>query len=145
MKKLCYLGHLLDLRCCDLVKIQLNPEAGFPINLRSLSRHYLSDLYRSSQPTGNGDDLHHIGLDSVLFLACTASSSAKKFCNSIDSLNLEQRSQAGRAFFSLSCILWGDLGMLHFWDFEKKKVIWEGIFIHSMCVCVWGGVYKASV
>lgn len=79
----CCLGHLLDLRCCDLVKIQLNPGASFPINPRSLSRRCLSDLYLLLRPTGNGDDFHNNGLDSVLFLVCRSSSSAKQCCNSI--------------------------------------------------------------
>lgn len=42
------LGHLLDLRCCDLVWLQLNPGGGFPVNLWSLSRRCLSDLYLSA-------------------------------------------------------------------------------------------------
>lgn len=48
----CCLGHLLDLRCCDLVWLQLNPEGGFPVNLWSLSRRCLSDLYLSMRPMG---------------------------------------------------------------------------------------------
>lgn len=42
------LGHLLDLRCCDLFWLQLSPEGGFPVNLWSLSRRCLSDLYLSA-------------------------------------------------------------------------------------------------
>lgn len=72
----CCLGHLLDLRCCDLVWLQLNPGGDFRVNLWSLSRRCLSDLYLSLQPMGNGDDFHDNGLDSMLFLACSSPSSA---------------------------------------------------------------------
>lgn len=70
------LGHLLDLRCCDLVWLQLIPGGGFPVNLWSLSRCCLSDLYLPLRPMGNGDDFHDNGLDSMLFLAGSSPSSA---------------------------------------------------------------------
>lgn len=65
--KLCCLGHLLDRRC-DLVWLQLNPGGGFRVNLWSLSRPCLTDLYLPQQPMGNGDDIHDNSLALVLFL-----------------------------------------------------------------------------